>query len=82
MQQLGEWEEGNLTAALDKNLLSRFNIFSPTCPILPQTKKYPVMFHEPNEKNEKRDGANAHAHFLACAFIYTQTHTYAQTKTR
>ena len=24
MQQLGEWEEGNLTAALDKNLLSRF----------------------------------------------------------
>ena len=25
MQQLGEWEEGNLTAALDKNLLSRLN---------------------------------------------------------
>ena len=24
MQELGEWEEGNLTAALDKNLLSRF----------------------------------------------------------
>ena len=24
MQELGEWEEGNFTAALDKNLLSRF----------------------------------------------------------
>ena len=27
MQQLGEWEEGNLTAALDKNLLSRFTAY-------------------------------------------------------
>ena len=40
MQELGEWEEGNLTAALDKNLLSRFAKENSTSTIFLKIKQH------------------------------------------